>query len=223
MNESRADYISVVAGAFVEPVVTLLDRLFATPHPGTTDVQTGARENGYSISSCLLLVVMLESFIVRAKMITRRTAARQKRQALDFFRAAYPQCPLLVDVEELFVLRDVIAHNHIWHIQFATSRGRWMRLLHRAVDAGSGDKKWRATVDVALGVTRRLKLKVQPTMIDRYDAAVVLYTVLATLAFIDEQEGGRLGIDGLRGDFLGEADVDLWHIQSRVRERLTTG
>jgi hypothetical protein len=101
-----------------------------------------------------------------------------------------------------------------------------MTLLDRFVDTGPDNKwldnKWRATVDETLGVTRRLKLKVQPTMIDRYDVAVVLDTVLAALTFINEQEGGRLGVHGLRGDFLGEEDVDLWHIQSRIRDRLTT-
>jgi len=221
MNSPVTRYISSVAAAFVGPVMTLLDRLFTTPHPGATDVQTGAQENGYSISACLLLVVMLEAFIVRAKMITQ-SAARQERQALDFFRAAYTPSPLLVDVEELFVLRDVIAHNHVWHIQFETTRGRWMKVLSRVVDPGSGDKKWRAAVDVASGVTRKLKLKVQPTMIDRYDVAVVLDTVLAALVFIDEKEGGRLGIVGLRGDFLGQQDVDLWEVQSQMRARLTS-
>lgn len=162
---------------------------------------------------------MLESFIVRAKMITQTASAGDERRALEFFRSAYPECPLFDDVEELFVLPDVIAHTHIWRIQFATSRGRWMRLLHRTVDTGSGDKKWRATVDVALAVTRRLKLKVQPTTIDRHDVAVVLDAVLATLTFINEQEGGRLGIHALRGDFLGEA-VGLLEDPSLVPRRV---
>ena len=214
MKESRANYISVFGGALVEPVATLLDRLFATPHPGITDVQTGARENGYAVSTCLLLVVMLESFIARARMITQNTSLRQIRQPLTFLRSAYPQCPFLGDVDELFVIRDAIAHNHIWHAQFATGRKRWMELP-------SGDHKWQAAVDPDTGTTRRLKLKVQPTMIDRYDVAVVLDKVLATLGFINGQEGGRLGIEGLRGHFLGEEDVDLWHIQSQIRIRLS--
>ncbi len=221
MKESRANYISVFGGALVEPVATLLDRLFATPHPGTTDVQTGARENGYAISTCLLLVVMLESFIARARMITEKTSLRQTRQPLTFLRSAYPQCPFLGDVDELFVIRDAIAHNHIWHVQLATGRGRQMKVLQRYLDTASGDHKWQAAVDPDTGTTRSLKLKVQPTMIDRYDVAVVLDTVLATLGFINDQEGGRLGIQSLRGDFLGEENVDLWHIQSQIRVRLS--
>ena len=96
-----------------------------------------------------------------------------------------------------------------------------MKVLRRVVDAGSGDKKWRATVDVASGLTRRLKLKVQPTMIDRYDVALVLDTVLAVLTFVDQQERGRLGLNGLRGDFLGNQDLDLWQVQSQIHARLT--
>jgi hypothetical protein len=49
-----------------------------------------------------------------------------------------------------------------------------MKVLCRTVDASCGDKRWRDTLDVATGLTRMLNLKVQPTMIDGYDVAVVL-------------------------------------------------
>lgn len=222
VKEQRAHYISVVGGALVEPVVTLLDRLFATPHPGTTELQTGSREKGYAASASLLLVVILESFIARARLFTRRKhAGRARQRPVDFLRSAYPECALVADVEELFVLRDAIAHNHIWHVEFATRRGRWITLLRRVVDAGSGDTKFRGAVDLSQAMTRRLKLKVLPTMIDRYDVAVVLRTVLATLKFMSERENGQLGIDGLRADFGGEEDLDLWEIQGRIENRLT--
>jgi hypothetical protein len=55
---------------------------------------------------------MLEAFIVRAKMI-RRTTPPGETSGARVLLAAYPQCPLLADIEELFVLRDVIAHNHV--------------------------------------------------------------------------------------------------------------
>src|SRR5215470_15633180 len=67
MDKSRANYVSVIAVRLVEPIFTLLHRLLADPHPGSNEVQTGARENGYSASICLLLVVLLESMIARAR------------------------------------------------------------------------------------------------------------------------------------------------------------
>jgi hypothetical protein len=217
LDKSRANYISVIGHCLVEPVVTLLDRLYAEPHPGTTEVQTGARENGYSLSACLLLVVLLESFVARARSITISTDCGEGRRPLDFLRSAYPDCPLLPDIEELFVLRDVIAHNHIWHVEFSTDRGNWMKLLQREIDANSGDGKFKRIVDAENAVTKRLKLKIVPTMIDRYDAAGVLSTTLAALTFIDDREKGQLGIQGLRGDFDGAESLDLREVERRIK------
>ena len=36
--------------------------------------------------------------------------------ALDFLRELYPQFPNIDEVTEAFVLRDIMAHNHLWEI-----------------------------------------------------------------------------------------------------------
>jgi len=221
MDKSNANYISVIGQRLVEPVFTLLHRLLAAPHPGANEVQTGARENGYSLSVCLLLVVLLESMLARARSITTTKQRGDERRPLDFLASAYPDCPLLPDVEELFVLRDVIAHNHIWHIQFSQDRGSWMQLMQREIDAASGDKKFDRVVDVAAGITKRLTLKVIPTQIDRYDVAAVLRITLATIRFIDEREKGQLNTANLSGPF-GKEILDMWQVEQRLKRSLAS-
>ena len=94
-----------------------------------------------------------------------------------------------------------------------------MTLLSRKLVAG-GNTRYKDVVDRERGVTKRLGLKVVPTLIDRCDAAVVLKTVLATLSFIDDCEKGRLGTTGLRADFQGEQDLDLREIARRIEGSL---
>ena len=124
MDEPASDHISFIGDRLLQPAVTLLDVLFSEPHPGTTDVQTGARESGYSASACLLLVVLLESFVQYAGFVKQPQRPSGTPVALTILRDAYPCCPLLPSVEEVYVLRDVIAHNHIWQAKFSTQRGR---------------------------------------------------------------------------------------------------
>ena len=220
MDKSKANYISVFGQRLVEPIFTLLHRLSAEPYAGVNEVQTGGRENGYSVSVCLLLVVLLESMLVRARSVTLTKRSGNDRHPLDFLKSAYPDCPLLADVEEVFVLRDVIAHNHIWHVQFAQDPDNWMKLVERELDEASGDKKFEKVVDVTVGTTKRLKLKVIPTQIDRYDVATVLKVVLAIIRFIDDRENGQLAIWNLNGLF-GKDILDMWEVAQQLEDSLT--
>jgi hypothetical protein len=220
MDKSKANYISVIGSRLVAPIFTLLDCLLAKPHPGSNAVQTGARENGYSLSLCLLLVVLLESMLARARSIVAPERRGDVRRPLDFLAFAYPDCPFLDDVEELFVLRDVIAHNHIWRVQFSQEPDDWMKLIEREIDEASGDKKFAKAVDFQAGITKRLKLKVIPTQIDRYDVEAVLRVALETIRFVDDRENGRLAIANLNGPFAKEI-LDIREVAQRLQHQLT--
>jgi hypothetical protein len=219
MNEPAGDHISFIGDRLLQPAVTLLDLLFSERYPGTTDVQTGAKENGYSASASLLLVVLLESFVQYVGFVKQPQRSSGTPSALKILRDLYPACPLLPRVEEVYVLRDVIAHNHIWQAKFSTKPGRWMTLLNRKLVAG-GNTRYKDVVDCERGVTKMLGLKVVPTLIDRCDAALVFKTVLATLSFIDDCEKGCLGTSCLRADFQGQQDLDVQEVTRRIEASL---
>lgn len=211
-------YISIFAESLVRPIADLLGRLFSEPHPGSNALQTGSRENGYSVSICLLLAVFLESFIRRATHLSGDSLpTSDKRLPLTFLKKRYARCDLLPAVTEIFVLRDVIAHNHLWRIAYSTDEELWRDILSTELDSSSGDKKFTDAVDFHSGTTKVLGLNVIPTKTDRSDVRKVLDTVLDTLEFIDQKENHQLGLTGLRADFMGKFDLTLWEIRDQLK------
>lgn len=214
-------YISIFGGSLVQPIADLLDRLFSHPHPGSTTVQTGSRENGYSVSICLLLAVFLESFIRRAIHLSGDTLRpSEKKHALKFLKKRYPSCALFPAITEIFVFRDVIAHNHLWKMEYSTNPQSWRDLLSKELDSSSGDPKFKDSVDLQTGTTKVLGLKVIPTKIDRSEVTKVLDTILETLEFIDQRENNRLGLVVLRADFGGKPDLTLWKIRDQLKSHV---
>jgi len=89
-----------------------------------------------------------------------------------------------------------------------------MTLLQREIDEASGDKKFERIVDLATGLTRRLRLKIIPTLIDRYDVAIVL-----RVSFLDDRENGGLASGNLNGPF-GKEILDMRQVAQRLEEAL---
>ena len=196
-------YISIFGGSLLQPIADLIDRLFSAPHPGANARQTGSRENGYSVSICLLLAVFLESFIRRATHLSGDSLhPSEKRFTLTFLAKRYPGCDLLPAITEIFVLRDVIAHNHLWKIEYSTDLQSWGTILSTALDSSSGDSKSKNSIDLQTGTTK------------------VLDAVLKTLEFIDQRENNRLGVVGLRADFNGKLDLTLWEIRDQLKSHV---
>ena len=214
-------YISIFGGSLLQPIADLIDRLFSAPHPGANARQTGSRENGYSVSICLLLAVFLESFIRRATHLSGDSLhPSEKRFTLTFLAKRYPGCDLLPAITEIFVLRDVIAHNHLWKIEYSTDLQSWGTILSTELDSSSGDSKSKNSIDLQTGTTKVLGLKIIPTKIDRSEVTKVLDAVLATLEFIDQRENNRLGVAGLRADFNGKLDLTLWEIRDQLKSHV---
>ena len=124
---------------------------------------------------------------------------------------------LLPAITEVFVLRDVIAHNHLWEIVYSTDHQSWGNLLSRELDSTSGDSKFKDSVDIEAGTTMILRLNVIPTKVDTSDVIKVLNTVLDALEFIDSKESNQLGVTGLRADFMGKMDLTLWEIRDKLK------
>ena len=75
-------------------------------------------------------------------------------------------------------------------------------------------------VDFKAGITKRLKLKVIPTKIDRYDVEAVLRVALDTIRFVDDREHGQLAIANLNGPF-GKEILDIREVAQRLQDQLT--
>lgn len=173
--------ISVVGGAYFQPIADLVERLRIIPSPADgNEVHASRRENGYAASVCLLSVVALESFLARARHLKQGKAPGGFR----LFTELYPNFPSPQDIAEVFVLRDLLAHNHLWEIDFTWDADGPLQVLN-VNHAFGGDRKYAQHVDPSTRRTRRLGIHIVPNRVDRRDAALVLKTVWDALELMD--------------------------------------
>jgi len=189
--------VSIVGSSYFQPIAILLDELLSRPKP-TNDVKTSPPENGLACAISLLAVVCFESYSMRSRYINGVMPAAQKRPALGFLRDLYPQFPNLVEVTEVFILRDIIAHNHLWELGFSWDPHFNMMPKSASKDPISGDDdKYLLHVDISTHKTKLLQLNAVPVKIDRSDASKVLKVVWNALLFLERQDRNQCYVSHL--------------------------
>jgi hypothetical protein len=196
--------VSIVGYSYFQPIATLLNELVSRPAPQASDVIASPPENGFSCAVCLLAVVCFESYAVRSRFINRSAPAPAKRNCLDFLRDLYPQFPNIEQVTEVFVLRDIIAHNHLWEIGFLWGEfSEPMMLQSASKDAISGDNKYARHVDPQTRKTKILHLNAVPTSVDRSDVSKVLNVVWKALLFLEGQDPRQCRVSDVMVEYGG--------------------
>jgi hypothetical protein len=91
-------------------------------------------------------------------------------------------------VEEIFVVRDAIAHAHLWAGKIAWTENNLKFAEQAVLLPGYGDDKFKRIVDLNSRTTRRLKLDVLPTRIHRRTAIVVIKEAAQALKFLESKD-----------------------------------
>src|ERR1700676_1452334 len=114
---STTSYESVIAGNFVQPLTTLISKLVAKKREGVQG-KSNEYELDWSLSTILLTVVMFESYLgwVQRHGNAKVQANSSAYKFYEALQSTYPNA--LPDVTEAFIMRDIIAHNHIWSVDF---------------------------------------------------------------------------------------------------------
>ena len=180
--------VSVIGNAYFRPIATLVETLLAQPSPPPDDVETTASERAYSAAICILAVVCLESWAMRLRVLNQSHSAASEGRALPFLIKLHSSLPSQEELREVFVLRDVLVHNHVWEIDFS-----WDHTYTKAVDEATlapdfGDKKYKACVNMATRTTRRLGLNVVPLKVDRNDVRKAIITVWSALKYLEAND-----------------------------------
>ena len=179
--QSSHNYVSVLFVNLLQPTFDLFGLLEQSDPQGPNEVQAGSLENGYAVSVAVLAALIVESAVNRTRYVRDE---HQRESAVDTLRRLGAG-DLASDTEEVFVLRDAIAHNHIW-----TAATRWDDKSGMALDAAEqlsayGDQKFRRVVDPVTRLTRRLQLDVFPSRIHRATAVAVLKKAVEVLRFLE--------------------------------------
>lgn len=198
MQASRS-YVSVLFANLLQPIVDLFDLMEQKEPKGPNEVQASKAETGYAASIAVLTVLVIESVCNRVRYVRgapESTAVQtlKKLPAPDTLphEEAEDWCArrdgLADDVEELFVLRDVIAHNHLWDAIVAEDAAKGLTLVSAIKRPGYGDGKFDRTVDLPTRQTRRLHLDVFPNRIHRQTAVVALHKCVEVLRFLEDHD-----------------------------------
>ena len=148
MTTGTTELVSILAGNYMQPLGLLIERLVAKQREGLPGIKANEHETDWAISSILIAVVMFEGWLMRVRYDLGANAPNE-HQALAFY-TALQQRYLLPDVTEAFVMRDIVAHNHLWGTTFA-----WNETGHQHIGSSfkiGGDKKFRQVVDLNTGL-----------------------------------------------------------------------
>jgi hypothetical protein len=179
------DYVSAVFIHLLQPIADLCDRMLQLGCGEPNEVQTSPMENGYAISIIALAAFLLEGACGRARFVS---GSDQKRCSAANTLRHIGGKDLADKVEEIFVVRDAIAHAHLW-----TAKIFWiendLRFAEPPVRLPSyGDKKFHKIVDLNSRTTRKLKLDVFPPRIHWRSAVISLKECAEALQFLESKD-----------------------------------
>jgi hypothetical protein len=194
MNDSM---VTIVGSSYFEPISVLLENLKKYDNGKSGEVQSGYYVNGYACSICLLSVVCLESYVMRVRFINKATQAEiDKTSVPEYLANLYPDFPLIEEVREIFILRDLIAHNHLWEIYFLWDDDKGI-MPQSVKKRSTGDRKYRSAVDTGNNMTQKLGLNINPVRIDAADVTKVLHTMWRTMIFLEKKNRSQCYVSHL--------------------------
>jgi len=125
VRSAPQEYVPVFFSSLLQPIVDLFDNMEAREPRGPNEVQAASTENGYSLSIIVLTVFVLESALNRTRYVRNERGRESPVRVLD----ALGSPDLAADLQDLFVVRNVIVHNHIWRAMVRWDDDGEMRLL----------------------------------------------------------------------------------------------
>lgn len=176
--------VTILGTSFLEPILLLWRKLNESNFSGYSEIRKSMNENGYSCSIISLCVFCIESFITRMRYIDDANLSERK-DALKYFRSKFPSEGIFnEDLTELFVLRNLIAHNHLWKINYDFDANYNEINISRNTYEGWGNNDFNNNIILDDCQTKRLKLEIIPTKIGKEDVKKVLITLKEFLDFI---------------------------------------
>lgn len=181
------DIITIIGSSFFQPIGDLVARMVEKDAPEPAAMGTTDRENGYAAAIVILLVACLESYVARIRFTRRDEIAALKGglSVPDLLLQLFPELPGHGDLIEVFLLRNLVLHNHLYHIDVATGAVHEAATLAGPKDFGyQVNQHFAQSVDLSTRKTKRLSLNASPTAVDRSDVRQVFNVVWRTLQFM---------------------------------------
>ena len=185
MKMTKQIEITCIGSAYIQPILDLYWKLINMQFSGSSKIRVSINENGYSVSIIALTAFCIESYINNLKYF----AGSNISNTLRFFSTKFPNERDLIEMlNELFTVRNVIAHNHIWKIKYRLNSLYIETDITKELLNGYGNNNFRNVVDLANKVTRKLRMRIIPTRIGKDDAKKALIVLNEFSNFLDRQK-----------------------------------
>jgi len=116
--------VTILGSAYFQTIPDLFERLIQRKRTRPTRVQSTHYENGYAAAGVLLLVAMFESYVFRVRFAQPKRVADTTRSAIDIVLSVFPRLRNRKTLEDVYVLRDLLMHSHLWEIEYEIRMGR---------------------------------------------------------------------------------------------------
>ncbi len=219
MPHRREKLVTVVGSAYFQPIADLVDRLVRRKPHRPNRVQSGHYEHGYSAAIVLLLVAMFESYMSRVRFVQAGRVTSKVRSALDVVFSVFPRLRHRLALEEVYVLRDLLMHSHLWEIEYEWGGPVPMVLKSATLNPGYGDKKFHDRVNMRTYRTKAIGLSVFPSRIDRRDVLKVFDTIWKTLERFQNQDINQVSVSHLHVRFQGKT-VEFGSLRNEIQSAL---
>jgi hypothetical protein len=185
MGQNENGYVSIVGQALVQPMFDLVEKLESKDPVLPNEVQTGQRENGYSLAIIVLGTILFESALNRTAYVRE-----ERGSGPDYFKKISPDHDTAAEVEEVFAVRNVIAHNHLWEATTTWSdNDEGLKFAEPPkLREGYGDKRHMIVTDPQTRQSRILGINMFPPRIWRRDAYIVLKAIAKGLDVIESMD-----------------------------------
>jgi hypothetical protein len=184
---SGTQQTTALEAALLEPIAVLMEELVHSSRPEDTTANPSSRERGLATALCLLLTTFLESAVMRCRQ--DHDGASEARTALQYLENQRPSRQFMLNLTEIFLLRDVIANSLAWEPTTGTDEAGDSRSASARLSELVGDRSSDAVLDPERGVTRSLGINIVPTRIRRLDVKKTLAVVWGTLQFLGDRHG----------------------------------
>ena len=185
LSYTPQEYVSVLSTSYCYPIAALLEKLEVLERNQPNEVKASTPENGFSVAIIVLAVLLLESAIGRTQFVKNIPVPDKP---IAFVTSAFPLSGFSSKIEELFVVRDAIAHNHLWEAQFEWDDQLGMKFVTPPTQRSGGDNKFNRVLDPTNRKTRLLGINLFPTRICREDVIIVLHTAIQFLKFLEQED-----------------------------------
>ena len=193
--------VSIIGSSYFQPIADLMTRLSGLPTLGENDVQVSSNENGYSASIVLLLVSMFESYVMRVRYINRDKIAIKQTSVTKYLQTLYADFPQINQLIEVFALRNSIAHNHLWEIDFTWNDELGMNLKNASLEETAGNADFHNVVDESTRKTKLLALNIVPIKVGRGEVRKVFNVIWDSLIFLEGKNRNQCYVSHLHVTF----------------------